>query len=54
MNCPPAAVEADHIHNLPTLIENYSPELLRYYWDAERVSFMSNLSADEQASWFPH
>jgi hypothetical protein len=47
------AIETDHIHNLPELIENYSPERLRYYWDAERRSFMSNCSADELASWLP-
>jgi hypothetical protein len=47
------AVETDHIHNLPALIEDYSPERLRYYWDAERVSFMSNCSADDVASWKP-
>jgi hypothetical protein len=47
------AVEADHIHNLPELIENYSPERLRYYWDAERVSFMSSCPAGELSSWLP-
>jgi hypothetical protein len=47
------AVETDHIHNLPELIENYSPERLRYYWDTERVSFLSDCPADELPSWLP-
>jgi hypothetical protein len=29
-------IEADHIHNLPNLLANYSPELLRFYWTVER------------------
>jgi hypothetical protein len=47
------AVEADHIHNLPDLIQNFSPERLRYYWDAERSSFMSHFTAEELAPWAP-
>jgi hypothetical protein len=35
-----AADEADHIHNLPTLLQCYSPELLKYYWDMERASIL--------------
>ena len=31
------AREADHLHNLPSLLSNYSPERLRYYWEAERT-----------------
>ncbi len=34
-------VEADHIHNLPNLIRDYSPELLVFYWEVERASFVS-------------
>jgi hypothetical protein len=45
------AVEADHIHNLPSLLAGYSPQLLRYYWDVERRSFMSHFAADELAHW---
>lgn len=47
------AAEADHIHNLPDLLRDYSPERLRYYWDAERPAFMSHLSAEELATWEP-
>jgi hypothetical protein len=48
-----AAIEADHVHNLPDQLRNYSPEQLRYYWDAERPSFMAHLSTDELAWWEP-
>jgi hypothetical protein len=34
------AVEADHVHNLPALLIDYSDELLRFYWQVERPSFM--------------
>ncbi len=33
-------LETDHLHNLPELLKNYSPERLRYYWEAERASFI--------------
>jgi hypothetical protein len=35
------AVEADHIHNLPALLEGYSQDLLRFYWEVERPAFIS-------------
>ena len=31
--------ETDHIHNLPALLLEYRPELLRYYLDAERAGY---------------
>ena len=40
---PGSAVEADHLHNLPTLLLHYSPELLRYYWDVERPAYLSRV-----------
>jgi hypothetical protein len=40
------AREADHIHNLPALLRNYSPELLQYYWEVERPSFIESAAAD--------
>jgi hypothetical protein len=36
------AQEADHVHNLPALIQNYSPDLLLYYWKIERLSFVKH------------
>ena len=35
-----AALEADHIHNLPTLLSEFSPEKLEYYWETERPDYI--------------
>lgn len=35
-----AAIEADHVHNLPELVRNYQPRNLRYYWRAERERYI--------------
>src|SRR5919108_6221424 len=35
------AVEADHLHNLPALLRDYSDDRLRYYWEVERPAFIS-------------
>src|SRR5665213_4331608 len=34
------AIEADHLHNLPALLLNFSPGLLGFYWNVSRQSFM--------------
>lgn len=34
------AIEADHLHNLPSLVASFDPSRLGYYWDAERLSFI--------------
>jgi hypothetical protein len=34
------AIEADHIHNLPHLIEDYRPELPEFYWNVERPAYL--------------
>ncbi len=47
------AVEADHIHNLPALVQNYSPEQLRYYWEVERPSFASRSEGVDLSSFEP-
>ena len=31
---------SDHAHNIPGLIDRYTPELFRYYWEVERPSFI--------------
>lgn len=35
-----AAVEADHVHNLPRLLGNYDERNLRYYWRVERACYL--------------
>ncbi|QDU14001.1 hypothetical protein [Gimesia maris] len=47
--------EADHIHNLPAILQDYSPELLEYYWNVERAGFLTTeagrSSRSFQAEW---
>jgi hypothetical protein len=40
-----AGLEADHLHNIPALLKDYSPALLRSYWDVERPSYAKSLTA---------
>ena len=47
------AIEADHLHNLPALLTNYRPELLDYYWRAERAGFVKASSCAEIAEFEP-
>lgn len=34
-----AALEADHIHNVPHLLKNFTREKLDYYWNIERKGY---------------
>ena len=43
------AIEADHIHNLPDLLKDYSAQLLQFYWEVSRTSFISQLPAEDTA-----
>jgi hypothetical protein len=45
------ATEADHIHNLPALVADFSPETLRYYWEVERSSYIDRTSHDQLTAW---
>jgi hypothetical protein len=48
------AIEADHLHNLPALLDNYSLERLKYYWEAEKPGFERQLSPGDlgfQSAW---
>ena len=36
------ANEADHLHNLPFLLASYRPELLDFYLDVERPTYLSH------------
>jgi hypothetical protein len=40
------AIEADHIHNLPDLLRCYSPDLLAFYWETERISYIHQRATD--------
>jgi hypothetical protein len=49
------AIEADHVHNLPSLLGDYSDDLLRFYLDVERVSFIDQSAGRDlrtyEAQW---
>ncbi len=47
------ALEADHLHNLPRLLEDYRPELLLYYWDVERPAYIERATMEPLASFEP-
>ncbi|MBO0698786.1 MAG: hypothetical protein J2P46_10355 [Zavarzinella sp.] len=49
-----AAVEADHLHNIPDLLADYSPERLQYYWEVERPVFAKRCSPDQLLMWKEH
>ena len=36
-------IETDHVHNLPQLLRNYSPDLLTFYLTVERQAFLEQL-----------
>jgi hypothetical protein len=44
-------IESDQIHNLPTRLERYFPELLLNYWDVERMSYTNQAPPDRRAAW---
>lgn len=47
------AIEADHLHNLPVLLANYCDDLLRFYWQVERTSFLSQLGENAAPEFEP-
>src|SRR5262245_42832810 len=52
-NSKRCAIESDHLHNLPALIASYSADRLAYYWEAERISFMRQSTANELTAFEP-
>jgi hypothetical protein len=45
------AIEADHIHNLPGLLADYSPDRLAYYWTVERSCYLERMPEVERVGW---
>jgi hypothetical protein len=43
------AREADHLHNLPGLLTDYSPDLLHYYLNVERPAFIRHSQESDPA-----
>jgi hypothetical protein len=48
-----AAIEADHVHNLPDLLADFSHERLAYYWDVEAPSYRQQSVRAEAAQFQP-
>ena len=44
-------VESDHIHNLPDLLADYTPEKLHYYWNVERPEYIRHVGGDQLDGW---
>jgi hypothetical protein len=42
------AHEADHLHNLPHLLSNYSPEALSYYWEVEKPVYCTRRDSEPE------
>ena len=47
------AVEADHLHNLPSLLASFSLDRLEYYWETERVSYMKQSAPEDMLVFVP-
>jgi len=40
------SVEADHLHNLPGLVESLRPKEILYYYDVERPGFLRSTTSN--------
>jgi hypothetical protein len=45
------AVESDHLHNLPELLADYTPDKLSCYWNAARPSYIEQIGLDQSIGW---
>lgn len=52
-NSAGAAHEADHLHNLPRLLRDYSTESMRYYWEVEKPAYSSRAERNAEAQFGP-
>jgi hypothetical protein len=46
-------IEADHLHNLPSLLTDYRPELLDYYLTVEQPCYLSHCTEEDIESFQP-
>lgn len=46
-------LEADHLHNLPSMMVNYKPALLIYYWHVERPCFIDRSAPEDITAFEP-
>jgi hypothetical protein len=47
------AREADHLHNLPELLMDFSPERLLYYWEFERTTYANQMDPEGVGHYGP-
>lgn len=52
--CERCMIEADHVHNLPALMTNFSDALLRFYYFTERASYIRGGRAHDFEMFEPH
>ena len=45
------AIEADHVHNLPGLLESGEFDLAKFYWNTERAAFIHQLATSLRKGW---
>jgi hypothetical protein len=43
------SLEADHLHNLPWVIQSFSEDSLLFYWNVARTSYLSPTSSNVEA-----
>jgi hypothetical protein len=46
-------IETDHLHNLPSIIRDFKPANLEYYWNVERGLFLERSRPGETAVFEP-
>jgi hypothetical protein len=44
-------IEADHVHNLPNLLLNFSDELLAFYYNVERKQYLAQSGGKHPQSY---
>jgi hypothetical protein len=54
-NAERCAIEADHLHNIPGLLQNFSVDLMRFYIDIEMPQYIREIDgqviADIRSAW---
>src|SRR5262245_11792072 len=49
-----AAMASDHVHNLPGLLQQFTPSGLDYYWVTERPAFLAHCPLEWADSFQPY
>jgi len=46
-----AHAAADHIHNLPTLLDRFDQKLLDFYWNVEKPAFSKSMPQSDMVAF---